>query len=108
LEIPGGVYVDVPPNTVFVGTNSLSRYAIPRASLNNNDTALTQVKSLVDDIVAENGWLLVTTHMSESGWSDISRFTNFVTYAKNKGCVFKTISEAWAERQYIFDLYSTL
>lgn len=95
-------------NTAFVGTGDLSRFDIPRASLNNNDTALQQLKSLVDKIVAANGWLLVTTHMSESSWSDTSRFTEFVTYAKNNGCVFKTISEAWAERQYIFDLYSTL
>lgn len=94
-------------NTAYVDTKSLSRFDIPRASLNPNDTALQQVEALVDKIALTNGWLLVTTHMADWG-SDTSRFTDFVTYAKNKGCVFKTISEAWAERQYIFDLYSTL
>lgn len=91
----------------YVGSERISRYAIPRASLNPNSDALTQCKNLVDKCVQNKGWLLITTHFYESGWDSTSIFDEFIQYALSKGCVFKTISEAWTERKYIFDLYDT-
>ena len=87
-------------------TERNSRYKIARASLNQNTESLNSLKALVDKCASVNGWLLVTTHMAETGWSDnLSLFNEFVTYAKSKGCEFKTISEAWRIREPIYSFY---
>lgn len=92
--------------TAYVGTTRMNPFAIPRASLNPNAEALGQCKTLVDSCAANNGWLLITTHFYEQAWSgSTSIFDEFVQYALGKGCVFKTISEAWIERKPIFELY---
>lgn len=88
------------------------RFGLSRVSLQATDEAggvtLEQFKQLIDSAVAENGWLLVTTHMAESEWADnLDRFRELVTYAKNAGMKVKTVNEAWRIRKPIYALYES-
>lgn len=88
------------------------RFGLSRVSLQATDEAggvtLDQFKQLIDSAVAENGWLLVTTHMAESAWADnLDRFCELVNYAKGAGMKVKTVNEAWRIRKPIYSLYET-
>ena len=86
--------------------NATNRFAIRRVGLNPTDdagsTTLSELKSIVDKATKVGGWVLVCTHAYAWG-EDISRFTEFVSYAKSKGCEFTTLGEAWRTRRPIYE-----
>ncbi len=89
---------------------NLGKYQISRISLNQNDEALQTVKTALDNAATDNGWVLVTTHMGETGWdgeTSQQRFTDMITYAKSKGFEIKTLGEAFEIRRPIYELYET-
>ena len=63
------------------------RYVIKRTGLNKLDadgsTSLETLMSYIDDCAAENGWIIIMTHIA-NGWAgdDYSRFDEVVQYAK--------------------------
>lgn len=86
------------------------RFGLSRVSLQATDEAggvtLEQFKQIIDNAVADNGWLLVTTHMGENAWADnLDRFRELVNYAKSAGMKVKTVNEAWRIRKPIYSLY---
>lgn len=87
------------------------RFALRRCSLNPTDdngyvTTLDRLKQLVRMTVAENGWLLITTHFTEDGWIDNQdRFRELVNYAIAQGMQVKTLNEAYRIREPIYRLY---
>lgn len=97
------------------------RWSLYRVGMHSHDDGsnvptLTELKILVDETVAKGGWLLINTHMQYDGTSDStvedwtteeakSRFAEFVTYAKNSGCTFTTLNEAWRIKEPIYRLY---
>lgn len=87
-----------------------SRYEIQRSGLNAADTgALSQAEliELADKCAAENGWLLVNTHITD-GWNkDFTRINEFISHCKEKGFEFMTLGEAWRVRKPIYDWYDT-
>ena len=87
-----------------------SRYEIQRSGLNAADTgALSQAEliELADKCAAENGWLLVNTHITD-GWNkDFTRINEFISHCKGKGFEFMTLGEAWIVRKPIYDWYDT-
>lgn len=88
------------------------RFALQRISLQQQDTEggfnMAGIKNAIDEAVAVNGWVLITTHMSEAGWADnLDRFREVVNYAKNAGMKVKTLNEAWRIREPIYKLYET-
>ena len=88
--------------------DSRGRFNIARFSFNYDTTGaiLARAKELVDECVANNGWLLITTHFSDDGWDeDVSTFNEFVNYALSQGCKFKTLNEAFRIREPIYRLY---
>lgn len=81
------------------------KYQISRISLNQNDEALQTVKNALDSASLDGGWVLVTTHMSESGWdseASQARFAEMITYAKSLGFEIKTVAEALEIREPIY------
>ena len=89
---------------------SRGRWAIARCGLNatdaESDITLSELKALIDEGVECNGWILLCTHIA-NGWAgnDYSRFKEIVNYAKNKGCEFMTLNEAWHKREPIYKFY---
>lgn len=88
------------------------RFALRRCSLDPTDdgalTTLERLKTLVRMTVAENGWLLITTHFTEDGWVDNQdRFKELVNYALEQGMQVKTLNEAYRIREPIYRLYET-
>lgn len=87
-----------------------SRYEIQRSGLNAADTgALTQAEliALADECAAENGWLLINTHITD-GWNgDFTRISDFISHCKEKGFEFMTLGDAWRIRKPIYDWYDT-
>lgn len=87
-----------------------SRYEIQRSGLNAADTgALSQAEliELADKCAAENGWLLVNTHITD-GWNkDFTRINEFILHCKENGFEFMTLGEAWRARKPIYDWYDT-
>lgn len=89
------------------------RYALRRVSFESADGtsgSVAQIKNHIDNAVAENGWLLITTHMGEPGWAEATaqdRFREIVNYAKTKGMDVKAINEAWRIREPIYRLYES-
>ena len=86
------------------------RFALRRCSLDPTDdgalTTLDRLKQLVRMAVAENGWLLITTHFTEDGWIDNQdRFKELVNYALEQGMQVKTLNEAYRIREPIYRLY---
>ena len=86
------------------------RFALRRCSLDPTDdgalTTLDRLKQLVRMTVAENGWLLITTHFTEDGWIDNQdRFKELVNYALAQGMQVKTLNEAYRIREPIYRLY---
>ena len=81
------------------------KYQISRISLNQNDEALQIVKNALDGASLCGGWVLVTTHMAETGWDSEesqARFTEMITYAKSLGFEIKTVAEALEIREPIY------
>lgn len=86
------------------------KYQISRMSLNQNDAALTAIESALDSAALVGGWVLITTHMSETGWDSAEsqqRFTDMIAYAKNLGFEIKTVAEALEIRDPIYNLYAS-
>lgn len=88
------------------------RFALRRCSLEPTDddalTSLDRLKQLVRMTVAENGWLLITTHFTEDGWADSQdRFRELVNYAIAQGMQVKTLNEAFRMREPIYRLYES-
>ena len=87
-----------------------SRYEIQRSGLNAADTGtLSQAEliELADKCAAENGWLLVNTHIT-NGWNnDFTRINEFISHCKEKGFEFMTLGEAWRVHKPIYDWYDT-
>lgn len=85
------------------------KYQISRMSLNQNDAALTAIEAALDSAALVGGWVLITTHMSETGWDSAEsqqRFADMIAYAKNLGFEIKTVAEALAIREPIYNLYA--
>ena len=85
-----------------------SRYNIPRYSWNAAGE-ITAIKSLIDQCSANNGWLLLGTHVYN--WAEgafESAIAEVVAYAKSKGCVFMTLGEALRHRMPIYNFYETM
>jgi hypothetical protein len=83
------------------------RYEIRRTQFTNAST-LALLKSVVDETVACNGWFIVTTHFAQpvnSSDEFYAAFAEFVTYAKNKGCEFRTFNEELRRRKAIYNAY---
>lgn len=81
------------------------KYQISRISLNQNDEALQTVKNALDSASLDGGWVLVTTHMAETGWdseASQARFAEMITYAKSLGFEIKTVAEALEIREPIY------
>ena len=90
--------------------NATNRFAIRRIGLNPTDgtgsTTLSALKNIIDEATKVGGWVLVCTHAY--AWDEyISRFTEFVSYAKSKGCEFTTLGEAWRIRRPIYEFNET-
>ena len=89
------------------------RFALRRCTFNPVDddiyaTTLERLKQLVRMTVAENGWLLITTHFAETEWqTNLNRFKEFVNYAISQGMQVKTLNEAYRIREPIYRLYET-
>lgn len=88
------------------------RYAIKRCTLEASDKAgsvpLSRFMEMVDEAVACNGWLLITTHFGNGEWDATAianRFDVLIDYAKQKGMTFATLPEAWAIREPIYQYY---
>lgn len=64
-----------------------------------------KLKTAVNNCAAENGWLLICTHMWDNTlWEDSDRLTEFVEYVKSvaPNAQFKTLGEAFTEREPIY------
>ena len=103
-------------NNIIVGYDgSTSRYNIPRCSLGHNAEryphfTIEQLKLKIDEAYANNGWIIITTHINEWGDSNSGeqRFTEIVNYAKNKGLECKTFAEAYEDRKAMFYAFETM
>lgn len=78
------------------------------AYLLTTDTAL---RTSVNTISANNGWLLICTHFHQAD-NQTEEFrtalSDFIAYAKSKGCVFKAVNEEYTHRKPIYDLFEML
>ena len=86
------------------------KYQISRLSLNQSDEALATIKSALDSAALVNGWVLVTTHMSENGWDSSAsqaRFAEMITYARSLGFEIKTVGDALEIRDPIYRFFET-
>lgn len=100
-------------NTIETTEYKGGRYAIKRCSLEASDerpgaVPLSRFMEMVDEAVACNGWLLITTHFGNGEWDSdaiANRFDALVDYAKQKGMTFTTLPEAWAIREPIYQYY---
>ena len=79
-----------------------NKWYIPRWSLNETDAVnpnftMQGLKDMIDTVVANHGWLIVTTHVNE--WGDTtageSRLTEAIQYATNAGMQVKNVYEAY-------------
>lgn len=103
-------------NNVVVGYDgSTVRYNVPRCSLGHNAEryphfTIEQLKSKIDEAYANNGWIIITTHVNE--WGDTNsgeqRFAEVVNYAKSKGLECKTFAEAYEDRKAMFYAFETM
>ncbi len=69
--------------------DTIKNYTIKRSSFGIQSDRLTSHKSLVDTVAANNGWLVITTHVNHAlYWDDNSAadLTELVNYIKSKGC----------------------
>ena len=97
------------------------KWALYRVGMHSHDDGtavptLEELKVLVDETVEKGGWLLINTHMQYNGTNEGTeedwttdeakvRFADFVNYAKNAGCVFTTLNEAWRIKEPIYNFY---
>ena len=97
-------------NNLVNTPSELDRYFIKRCALNQNDetTTIQSVKDRIDEL--KNGdWLVITTHFNT--WDvDIGydRFAEIVGHARNKGCQFKTFSEAYANYEDLANKHESM
>lgn len=78
--------VDVPETFA-----TINNYSIQRSSFGIESNRIAKHKTLVDRAVANNGWLVITTHVGLSGYWDDSSYEDLETlinYAKSAGCKF--------------------
>lgn len=85
------------------------RYGLNRTHLDPNDedsgnVPISDTYEQAKLCSEENGWLLICTHFAQWG-DDVSRFNDFVSYAKSLGFEFMTYGEAWRIRKPIYELY---
>lgn len=103
-------------NNIIIGYDGLtSRYNIPRCSLGHNadrypNFTIEQLKAKIDEAYADDGWIIITTHVNEWGTTTDGeqRFSEVVNYAKNKGLECKTFAEAYEDRKGMFYTFETM
>ena len=103
-------------NNIIIGYDgTTSRYNIPRCSLGHNadrypNFTIEQLKAKIDEAYANNGWIIITTHVNEWGTTTDGeqRFSEVVNYAKNKGLECKPFAEAYEDRKSMFYAFETM
>lgn len=72
------------------------------------EDTLTRIKGYIDLAVANNDWIIFGTHSGTASEFNASLVTSVINYAKQKGLTFKTLNEAYKEREWLFKLSEIL
>lgn len=70
--------------------------------------ALARIKGYIDTAVANNDWIIFGTHSGTTSEFDHDLFVAVIQYAISQGVTFKTLNEAYKEREWMFKLYDIL
>ena len=102
--------------------SNINQYRLHRYELKNNDSnvSLDKIKSAVDYIVENGGWLIVCTHMNNAtsgGWDDNGQeidwslgtdaFSQICTYAKNNNVEISTLGEGFRIFEPVVNMNNT-
>lgn len=63
---------------------------------------------LVDKCAAENGLLVINTHITDGWGGDYTRITDVIARCKEKGYQFMTMGQAWAVRKPVYDWFAMM
>ena len=80
------------------------RYYLQRPEILNDSTmTITDMKALIDDCCANNGWIILASHFGYVDY-DVDRWNEIAQYVIDKGIITMPLNEAFRNREKIYDL----